>query len=172
MPVLLSTLVLSGCAIGHRLYAPPQSAEVAHLRVTDQRGRGLTAHEGMIATFEHAETCKGRYWMQGGPSLMKQTEVTTSFARIPAGKPFSFAIHHPMGGSSFAGYKNCIPILNFTPEQGRYYLAVLSTGPEACYVALSSAGDPSMAGSRREPFRRMLFSNGFDEDSSFCSPAE
>ena len=174
VPVLLAAaLTLSGCAIIHRQYVPPQSSEIAYFRVTDPQGRGLTTQTGMIATFEEGENCQGRYWMQGGPSNMEQTEVTTSFARIPAGKSFSAAIHRSLGSTSGSGYYlYCVPIMNFRPEPGRYYVAVLSTDKNSCHVSLRSAGEETMAGSRSEPFRKMLFSNGLTEDSSFCSPAQ
>jgi len=153
---------LLGCATAHRLYVPPDGGEIAYLRVMDPSGRGLPGSTA-IATFQKAENCEGRYFMQGIASMRQQTEVTLGHARIPAGKPFSLAINQALNL-----YEYCAPIIMFVPEAGRYYHVRFSTEKNSCRVALQSSESPSGRDARAETTTQLSFHNGFDENSSFC----
>jgi hypothetical protein len=155
-------IALSGCATAHRLYAPPSGDDVAYLRVTDPANVGFPAST-MIATFEKAENCKGRFFLQGVASGLRQTEVSLGFAKIQAGRPFTLAIHRPLGYGSL-----CVPIFSFVPVTGRYYHARLSTEGNSCSVSLGSYASRSGGEYRSEAVKRLMYTNAWDENGSFC----
>lgn len=161
--VLVAALSLGGCAIRGRPYVPPTAGDVAHFQVQLPPGT-----KAAIATFDEGETCKGRHWLQAPGRV---AAVTTSSVRIPAGKQFSAAIHHGMGGSFGTGFRFCIPVVNFVPEPGRFYRATFMVSADACTVRLDSSTSDMMVGSRVEALRKMEFSNGWSESGSFCGPA-
>jgi len=168
--VLAAFTLISGCSTAHRLYVPPAGGEIAFLRVVDAEGRGLPGSI-FISTFEKAENCQRRFFFQGVASQMRPTEITLSYAKIQAEKPFSLAINFPLGGSFSAGFTYCAPVVSFMPQAGRYYKASIAVdGNKACYLTVTSSTTETGAQLRIEPVKKLTFSNGMDEDSSFCKP--
>jgi len=78
----------------------------------------------------------------------------------------------PPPGAVLTDVKFCVPILNFTPQAGRYYRIVLLGGNDGCHGGLLSTDNLASTGFKREGFRKMIFPNGFDENSSFCKAGE
>jgi len=155
--------ISTGCAIVHRPYVSPvASAATAQLRIVDDQNRVLMPPRTMISTFDDPQSCTNRFWLQsGGP---QPGMVTAASATIPAGKPFSVAIHH------LEGAKFCVPVLQFTPIATRHYVARLHVNPESCVVRLASTATDERKDERPEPYQSMKFSNGLSEESSFCRP--
>lgn len=161
--LLLIGLLLGGCAIKSRVYVPPTDGERAHFRLeAPPTERFIPA----VATFEKGASCTGRYWMQ----FARPSAVTTSFVEIRAGVPFSAVIHY-VQGNSISYVKRCTPVVSFLPLPGRYYRATLTVSEDQCLVALESSASPQMTAPRHEQPGSMRFSNGLDENSSFCSPS-
>ena len=161
---------LSGCALAHRPYVSPEGGARAYLRVLDSDGQSLPGTV-FISTFEKSDNCQKRYFLQGIPSQMKPTAITLSYASVPANQPFNLAVNVPLGGSFSGGFRFCAPVVQFTPEANRYYTVTIAVdGQKACYLSLKSAESNTDTRPRAEPVKRMVFSNGIDEDSSFCKP--
>ncbi len=157
---LFTLSILNGCALKQRRYVPPVSGDVAHFRALSTSGLPFA---GAIATFSDAKTCKGRYFIQA------PVEVTESSTIIPAGAPFSIAFHQALGGSLSSGFSFCAPIITFTPVAGRSYTATLGIVKDGCSISLDVAESLTDKTRRPEPFVKKEFSNGLDEDSSFCN---
>ena len=157
---ILALSILTGCALKQRIYIPPASGDEAHFRVLSASG---AAFQGPVATFSDAQTCKGRYFIQ------RQLDVTSFFTPIPAGRPFSAAFHQSISGSISTGFTFCVPIITFTPVAGRSYTATLAIVKDGCSMSLDVTESLQNQTRRPEPFIMKKFSNGFDENSSFCS---
>lgn len=166
VPILFvgSLAGLSGCSVGQRLYTEPVGGEKAYLKVTGADGHPLPGTVA-ISTFKDPHNCRGRYFLQGVPSKLKPTAVTLSYATIPAGRPFTFAVNAPAGVGSY-----CAPVVEFTPEANRYYVATFSIDQERqrCQLLLNSKADATDSVMRRESVKPLQYLRGMDEDSSFC----
>jgi hypothetical protein len=140
-----------------------------------------------VTTFTKAETCEGRLWLYNDfkPAEGQAPEMINGFARIESGKPFSLTVSTTTGSSSSVSggvstgsvqvtqsVTFCAPVVTFTPQAGRYYLAERSHAGSQCSLQLYSAANASMANARPEPVKRMTFTRGFDESSSWCKPPE
>lgn len=156
---LLAVITLNGCALVQRPYVPPSSGDKANFRALSSSGLPFT---GPIALFTDAKACRGRYFFHTQPG---QTPITT----IPAGAPFSIAFHQPLGGSMSTGYNYCVPIITFIPQSGRNYTAIVEIVKDGCNMSLEVADSFTDQHGTPEPFTYKEFSNGFDEDSSFCN---
>lgn len=164
----VSVCALTACSTAHRAYQAPTSGEVAFLKVVASDGSPLPGNV-FVSTFDQAENCRGRYFLQGIPFQMTQTSVTLSTAQIPAGKPFTLAVNAPVGGGFSGGFSFCAPMAMFTPSVGKYYTATVGLNQQSvCYLSISSANRPDASARESVPFIAKRFSNGLDEDSSFC----
>ncbi|WP_229007788.1 hypothetical protein [Methylophilus sp. Leaf408] len=160
---LLTLTMLNACALAQRRYVPPTSGDLAQFRAISTSGLPFS---GPIATFSDAKICKGRYFIQS------PAEIITSPTNIAAGTPFSVALHQPLGGSFSYGFSYCIPVITFTPVAGRLYTATVGIEKDSCSIQLDVADSLIDKNRSPEPFIKKEFSNGLDENSSFCNSIE
>ena len=161
--VLFASLITS-CAILPRPYKAPQNGNIAYLRIAGPEGRDLPSVIYAF-TFDNADNCKGRYNIQ---DIKWESKNAFSYIKIPSDKDFALSLHT----SLVTGYSYCAPIISFVPKENRYYTAVFSIDSDAnkCYLGLNSAISKSGEQLRNEPVEKRIFTNGFDESSSFCRP--
>lgn len=157
---LLTLYMLSSCALVQRRYVAPTSGDLAQFRALSTTGLPFY---GPIATFSDAKTCRGRYFIQA------PAEIIQSPTNIPAGVPFSVALHQALGGNFSYGFSYCVPVITFTPVEGRIYTATVGIEKDGCSITLDVAESLSDQNRSPEPFIKKEFSNGFDENSSFCN---
>jgi hypothetical protein len=160
LPALL--LVVAGCIVV-RPYDGPQTASIAYLNV-----QADTPTPPSVWIYRDAENCVSRYAMQGAAHL-GTTDVSLSFAKIDADRAQSIAVIS--SAVDERGTKTCFPVLSFVPRAGRYYRIVMTTTSERCYASLASADNPDFRNAQKETYRKMIYSNGLDENSAFCRPA-
>jgi hypothetical protein len=159
---------LSGCLVV-RPYSGPTTADIAHVSVASLNS------DFEVYTFDKAESCSGRRHMSEFLAKSPFSEAIANYANVDAGRPISIGVY--LIGPAVPVYngisiKRCVPIVNFTPQSGRYYRIVVSVDGEICRGALSSADNAQSANFKPEQFRKMIFSNGFDETSSFCNAGD
>ena len=166
---LLSATVLSACVVV-RDYEGPLTMDVAYIDALSVNGGQF-----MAFVYDEPQTCKSRRHLRASASWqLPPTEPgsTRQFERIDTNKTVSIAFYLTYPGSTLLAAKFCVPIVNFTPVPGRYYRVALSRGDDACFGSLFSSGDASFTNATREGFRKMVWHNGFDENSSFCDPGD
>jgi hypothetical protein len=169
---LLPLISLGGCAIVAQQYPSPTSPEVAFLRVVEQ-GRKSLPQQTSVFTFAKAATCEGRMWIYNETRAGKEHVMPNGFVSIEAGNPFSLMVVTTTGTTHEWNKiitNFCGPVVNFIPIAGRHYVAEEYHAGGQCFLRILSAEAPSMENSRTEPVKKMRFTRGFDESSSWCKP--
>jgi hypothetical protein len=158
--LILTVALLAGCAMTAVPYLAPTSGPIAYFSVRDLADPS-TSTSG-VSTYRVADGCRGRVWLQHASETAR---VTTGFETIVAEQPAAFSIHHIV---SFM-HSYCVATFQFTPQAGRYYRATCMQTADNCSVLLESSASATFESSEREPVQALNFTNGFDENSSFCS---
>ena len=169
---LLALISLSGCALVAQQYPSPAGSEVAYLRVVEQ-GKTSLPKQTSVYTFAKAATFEGRTWIYNETRVGKERVMPNGFVNIEAGNQFSLLVVTTTGtSSSYNGITTnfCAPVVNFVPTAGRHYVAEQSHAFGQCFLRVLSSESPSMENSRTEQVKRMRFTRGFDESSSWCKP--
>lgn len=166
----LVTITTTSCAIRLRAYEPPIEGAVAFLSVANNAGKGLPAGEEVmfaIATFDQAETCKGRRIIHGAA---KQVIPSGAYIKLSATHPSSIGMYYTIFDSHRvpANVYDCVAIINFTPIANQYYRATFSATDTACQIALRVSDNQAMQNSSDAPFRPMKKAKPIDENSDFC----
>jgi hypothetical protein len=146
-------VTLSACSTK---YTVPAEKSTAYIHVVDTNNE--PDKTAFIATYQEAESCKQRLWLQQGRYI--PGDITASVEKIEAGKPISISIH----GSTMS--PACVSTFNFTPEAGRYYRAK-KNGCNTVLLESSVANDFSVK--RDEEVLLMDFKKAFSESGSWCS---
>jgi hypothetical protein len=159
----LSAALLAGCIIEHP-YVEPATSNVAYVNVTSVNG-GMLA----VSTFDEPENCTKRLGITKpdfGHASAVDAAGAQPYLRIESDRPISIASYVIYPG------RVCFPIVNFTPQAGRYYRILIAREQDKCRMTLQSAESPASTNFRREGFRKMIISPAFDENSSFCTAGE
>jgi hypothetical protein len=167
---LLTLISLGGCAIVAQQYPSPAGTEVAFLRVIEQ-GKKSLPQQTSVFTFEKSATCEGRMWIYNETRAGKEHVMPNGFVSIEAGNPFSLMVVTTIGTTHEWNKiitNFCGPAVNFVPIAGRHYVAEEYHAGGQCFLRLLSAEAQSMENSRTETVKKMRFTRGFDESSSWC----
>ena len=148
------TAVLAGCALP--LYAPPQDGKTATLHMLKR-----PEFKTFAQVYKEAEECVDPLW-DG-----RQVDYSNSPVVISAGKPVSIR----MGEDRFIFMSGpypmtlCLPIITFTPQEGKAYFAKIETRDKACYIELTEvtqSGNVLVPHVQRRPIRSLR--------NAFCEP--